>query len=70
MEYKRYKAHIEYDEEDRLFFGRVINLKDIIIFDETSKDKLEQSFHHVINQYLEDYKALNKQPDKPFSLSA
>ena len=40
MEYKRYKAHIEYDEEDLLFIGRVINLKDIIIFDETSKNKL------------------------------
>jgi predicted HicB family RNase H-like nuclease len=70
MEYKRYKAHIEYDDEDRLFVGRVINLKDIIVFDEISKDKLEQSFHYVIDQYLEDCKALNKQPDQPFSLSA
>ena len=70
MKYKGYEATIEYDEEDRLFVGRVINLKDIIVFDETSKDKLEQSFHHVIDQYLEDCKALNKQPDKPFSLSA
>jgi len=70
MEYKRYKVHIEYDDEDSLFVGRVINLKDIIVFDETSKDKLEKSFHHVIDQYLEDCKALNKQPDQPFSLSA
>jgi predicted HicB family RNase H-like nuclease len=69
MEYKRYKAHIEYDDKDNLFVGRVVNLKDIIVFDETSKDKLEQSFHYVIDQYLEDCKALNKQPDQPFSLS-
>lgn len=30
MKYKGYEAVIEYDEVDRLFFGRVINTKDII----------------------------------------
>ncbi len=31
MKYKGYEAIIEYDEEDRLFVGRVINIKDIAI---------------------------------------
>ena len=29
MRYKDYEAVIEYDESDRLFFGRVINTEDI-----------------------------------------
>ena len=33
MKYKGYEAKIEYDDEDRLFVGRVINTKDIIAFD-------------------------------------
>ena len=67
MKYKGYEAIIEYDEEDRLFVGRVINTKDIIVFDGFSVDELEQSFHAVIDEYLVDCKTLNKTPDKPFS---
>ena len=67
MKYKEYEAIIEYDEEDRLFVGRVINTKDIIVFDGLSVDELEQSFHTVIDEYLADCQALDKIPDKPFS---
>jgi predicted HicB family RNase H-like nuclease len=67
MKYKGYEAIIEYDEEDRLFFGRVINIKDIIVFDGLSVDELEQSFQDVIDEYLADCQALNKTPEKPLS---
>ncbi|MCA2630655.1 MAG: hypothetical protein IM503_18145 [Microcystis sp. M069S2] len=40
MQYKGYEAVIEYDESDRLFFGRVINIEDIIVFDGLSVDEL------------------------------
>lgn len=67
MEYKGYEAKIEYDNEDRLFFGHVINIKDVIVFDGLSVDELEQSFHKVIDEYLEDCQALNKTPNKSIS---
>ena len=49
MQYKGYEAKIEYDDEDLLFFGRVININDIIVFDGLSVDELEQTFHRVID---------------------
>ena len=67
MKYKGYEAIIEYDQEDRLFVGRVINTKDIIVFDGPSVDELEQSFYNVIEEYLADCQALNKIPTQPFS---
>ena len=67
MKYKGYEAIIEYDEEDRLFTGHVINTRDVIAFDGLTVDELEQSFHAVIDEYLEDCQAMNKTPDKPFS---
>jgi predicted HicB family RNase H-like nuclease len=67
MKYKGYEAKIEYDDEDRLFFGRVINIKDIIVFDSLSVDELEHTFHQVIDEYLADCQALNKTPEKPIS---
>ncbi|MGK7930893.1 MAG: type II toxin-antitoxin system HicB family antitoxin [Microcystaceae cyanobacterium] len=58
---------MEYDDEDRLFFGRVVNIKDIIVFDGLSVDELEQTFHQVIDEYLANCQALNKTPEKTIS---
>jgi predicted HicB family RNase H-like nuclease len=65
MQYKGYKAKIEYDDEDCLFFGHVININDIIVFDGLSVEELEQTFHQVIDEYIADCQTLNKEPEKP-----
>ena len=65
MQYKGYEGVIEYDKSDRLFFGRVINIEDIIVFDGLSVDELEQAFKTVIEQYLADCQTLNKNPNQP-----
>lgn len=67
MKYKGYEAIIEFDDEDRLFTGRVMNTRDVIAFDGASVDELEQSFHNAIDEYLADCQAIGKTPDKPFS---
>lgn len=67
MNYKGYEAKIEFEEEDRIFVGRVINTEDIIAFDGTTVDELEQSFHAAIDQYLEGCKIVGKVPDKPLN---
>ena len=64
MIYKGYEAVIEYDEEDRILVGRVINTKDIIVFDGLSVDEVERTFHQVIDEYLADCKRLNKTPSQ------
>ncbi|MGK7939851.1 MAG: type II toxin-antitoxin system HicB family antitoxin [Crocosphaera sp.] len=67
MKYQGYQAVIEYDEDDRLFFGRVINIKDIIVFEGLSVDELEEALQTVIDQYLADCKTLDKAPETPIS---
>ena len=67
MKYKGYEATIEFEEEDRLFIGKVINTRDVIVFDGLSVTELEESFHAVIDEYLADCAELGKQPNKPFS---
>ena len=67
MRYKGYEAIIEYDEIDKIFVGRVINTLDVIAFDGVSVEELEQSFHNVIDEYLEDCVITGKVPEKPFS---
>ena len=67
MKYRGYEAIVEYDDEDRLFVGRVINTLDVIAFDGASVEELEGSFHAAIDEYLEDCRKAGKTPDKPFS---
>ena len=67
MKYKGYEAVVDYDEEDRIFSGRVINTQDVIAFDGASVAELETAFHAVVDEYLEDCARIGKQPDKPFS---
>ncbi len=66
MIYKNYEAQISYSEEDEIFFGRVVNIKqDMIAFDGTSVEELKQSFHAVIDEYLQDCKDTGKKPEIP-----
>jgi predicted HicB family RNase H-like nuclease len=67
MNYKGYEAIVEFDDEDKLFVGRVINTCDVIAFDGLSVNELEASFMLRWMDYLNDCDHLGKDPDKPFS---
>ncbi|MGF1481346.1 MAG: type II toxin-antitoxin system HicB family antitoxin [Cyanophyceae cyanobacterium] len=67
MKYKDYEARIEYDDEDSLFVGRVLNTRDVIAFDGTSVEELEQSFHNAVDEYVKDCQRMGKKPEKPYS---
>ena len=67
MNYKGYEAKIEFEEEDRVFVGRVINTADRIIFEGLTVEEIEQSFHTAIDTYLEGCQIIGKLPDQPLS---
>lgn len=67
MNYKGYKAHIEFDPEDNIFVGTIIGLKDSVVFHGTSVAELETSFHESVDDYLAACKVLGQEPNKPYS---
>ena len=54
MKYKGYEAIVKYSDEDATFVGEVINTRDMLIFDGNDVTEIEQSFHAVVDEYLED----------------
>ncbi len=40
MNYKGYTGHVEFDDEARIFFGRVADTRDVITFEGTTVDDL------------------------------
>lgn len=67
MKYKGYHGQVNYDEEAKLFHGEVVGLRDVITFQGTSVDELEQAFKDSIDEYLDFCKELGRAPEKPFS---
>ena len=66
LEYKGYTGTIEYSKEDELLFGKVIGIKSLLSYEGLTGTDLEADFKGVINDYLEDCKASNINPEKPF----
>lgn len=67
LRYKNYVGKVEYDGESKIFYGVVINLKDVITFQGTSVDEIEKAFRESIDDYLEWCKNDGVEPEKPYS---
>ena len=67
LEYKGYVGYAEFDDESDIFYGEVINTRDVITFQGTSVRELNKSFKDSVDDYLKFCKSRNEKPDKPFS---
>lgn len=67
MTYKGYIGKVDYDDENRIFTGEVINTKAVITFHGTTVDELEKEFHNSVEDYLKWCAEDNIEPEKPYS---
>jgi len=67
MTYKGYAARIEFDAEDRIFFGRLTGIRDIVTFHGETVDALEAAFKEAVDDYLSTCAKLGNDPNKPYS---
>ncbi len=67
LNYKGYIGYVEFDDNNEIFTGEVINTKDIITFQSDTVQGLKQAFIDSVDDYLEFCKERNENPEKPFS---
>ena len=67
LTHKGYAAHIDFDAEDRAFFGRITGIADIVTFHGETVDELVHAFKEAVNDYLAMSKKLGRPPQKPYS---
>lgn len=67
MKYKDYIANVEYDDENKIFSGEVINTRTVITFHGTTVDELENEFHASVDDYLDWCQEDGIDPEKPYS---
>ena len=67
MKYKGYTGHVEYDDEAKIFHGEVLGIKDVVTFQGTTVDEIEQAFKDSVDDYLAFCAERGEEPNKPFS---
>ena len=67
IEYKKYRALVEYSVEDECFIGKVLGINYVIIFDGNTIEELTQAFHDSVDTYLSMCEANDLKPEREFS---
>ena len=68
LRYKGYTGSIEYSEEERSFFGKVLVLRrDCIIYEGDSAESIRKDFEEAIDHYLQHCHDMGLEPEKPYN---
>ncbi len=67
MMYKNYTAKVEIDPNAKVLAGRVLYLRDVIVFEGETVEDAEQQFQVSVDDYLAWCAERGKDPEKPFS---
>jgi len=67
LEYKGYRAKIEYDAEENIFVGDVIGISDMLSFSSENTGDLVQKFHDCVENYLDMCAEVGKTPEREFT---
>jgi len=67
LRHKGYVGRVDYDPEAHLFHGEVLGLKDVITFQGTEVNELEQAFRESVDDYLDFCQQRGEAPEKPYS---
>ena len=66
MSYKGYYGSGHYDDEDKIFHGRVEFIRSLITYEGTDVKSLRIAFEEAVNDYLELCEEEKKEPETPF----
>jgi predicted HicB family RNase H-like nuclease len=67
LSYNGYSARVQFDADDRIFFGRIAGIDDGVGFHADTVDGLIEAFHEAVDDYLAACEKIGKKPDKPYS---
>ncbi|MCD8327315.1 MAG: type II toxin-antitoxin system HicB family antitoxin [Lachnospiraceae bacterium] len=66
MNYKGYTGSVEFSENDRLFYGKVMGVRALISYEGTTALELIQDFHTAIDDYLSLCEEKGIEPEKAY----
>ena len=53
IEYRGYVGSVEFSEEDGLFYGKILGIRSLILFEGSDYEGLIDDFHEAVDLYIE-----------------
>jgi predicted HicB family RNase H-like nuclease len=66
LEFKGFIGTVNYSAEERVFFGKLEGINDLVTFEGTTVDALENSFKEMVNLHIEDCEREGKPSEKVY----
>lgn len=63
MKYKGFFGSVEYSADDHCFFGKVMFIKSLLMYEGQTLQELETMFHKTIDEYLKNCKTDGLKPN-------
>lgn len=66
LTYKGFIGSVNYSADDRVFFGRIEGINDLVTFEGTTVDELENAFKEMVTLHIEDCQKEGKPVEKSY----
>jgi predicted HicB family RNase H-like nuclease len=66
LKYKGFIGSVHFAAEDRIFYGKVEGVNDLITFEGSTVDDLEKGFQYMVDEHIKDCKKNNTPVEKSY----
>jgi predicted HicB family RNase H-like nuclease len=66
MHYKNYHGSVHFDMKEKIFYGQIEFIRDLVNYEAKDADGLLKSFYEAVDSYIDDCEILGKEADRPF----
>jgi len=66
IKYKGYIGTVEYSPDDKVLYGKIEHINDLVTFEAKTANDLEKNFRAAVDDYIETCRQLGKEPQKTF----
>jgi predicted HicB family RNase H-like nuclease len=67
LQYKGYDGSVETSAGDRVLHGKLLGIRDAIVYEGSDVESLESNFSAAVDEYLAFCAEESKSPDQPFT---
>ncbi len=64
--YKEFIGSVHYNADDRIFYGKIEGVSDLVTFEGATVDELESAFHYMVDQHIADCENEGKPESKSY----
>ena len=66
LKYKGFVGSVNFSAEDRAFYGKIEGVNDLVTFEGTTVDELEEAFKYMVEEHIQDCEQEGKPAEKSY----